>query len=71
MAAGTDPRVYVQQEFATLVQALAESRTEGLFSSEVFLSVLSTDPSPYLEGLEKSSVECLNQVELVEARALS
>ena len=54
--------------FATLVQALVDLRAEGLFSAGVFLSVLSTDPSPHLEELERSSVQRLNQHDLIAAR---
>jgi len=65
---GADLRSHVDGAFATLVQALAEIRAEGLFPPEVFLSVLSTDPSAYLESLEGSSVQRLNGPRLVEDR---
>lgn len=66
-AAASDWQLHVQMAFATLVQALAETRAEGLFRPDVFLSILSTDPSPPLEALEKASIERLNRVDLVEA----
>jgi hypothetical protein len=68
MSAAGEYGEHVEHAFDTLVQALAEIRAEGLFLPEVFLSVLSTDPSPHLEALEKSSVERLNRMDLVEAR---
>ena len=63
-----DSRERVQTAFTTLEQAIAESQAEGLFRPDVFLSVLSTDPSPYLEALEKGSVERLNSPKIVAAR---
>lgn len=66
--AATDSRNHEQVAFASFVRALSDAKAEGLFSPEVFLSVLSTDPSIRLEALEKSSIERLNQPELVEAR---
>jgi hypothetical protein len=69
MEAGGDTQTHVPLAYASLVQALAEARAEGLFSPEVFLSVLSTDPGPQLERLERSSVERLNRMDLVEARS--
>jgi hypothetical protein len=60
---------HVDVAFDTLVQALAELRVEGLFSPEIFLSVLSTDPGPYLQALEDASLERLNDVNMVERRA--
>jgi hypothetical protein len=67
MEASSKPE-HVQQAFVTLMQALAELRADGLFPPAVFLSVLSTDPSPHLEALEQASVERLNQMDLVVAR---
>jgi hypothetical protein len=66
--AASDSPEHVNAAFATLVQALADLQAEGIFSREVFLSVLSTDPSPHLEALERASVERLNHPDLVEAR---
>jgi hypothetical protein len=63
-----DSQRHVSVAFATLVRALAEIKAEGLFSPGVFLSVLSTDPSPELEALESSSVQQLNRQDLVRAR---
>jgi hypothetical protein len=66
--AAADSRDHVQGVFASLVRALADAKAEGLFSPDVFLSVLSTDPNAQLEALEKTSIARLNQPELVEAR---
>jgi hypothetical protein len=68
MGAASEHEQHVEVAFASMVQALAELRADGLFSPEVFLSVLSTDPGPFLEALEKASVERLNRMDLVEAR---
>jgi hypothetical protein len=59
---------HVELAFATVVQALAELRAEGVFAPEVFLSALSTDPSPQLLAMESASVERLNPAAIVEAR---
>jgi hypothetical protein len=59
---------HVERAFATLVQALVELRAEGIFGPNVFLSVLSTDPSPHLLALENACVERLNCKDVVEAR---
>jgi hypothetical protein len=67
-SAAADLEEHVEAAFETLVQALAESRAEGLFADEVFLSVLSPEPSPKLEDLEKISVERLNRSDLIEGR---
>jgi hypothetical protein len=68
-AAGiTELRAHVDTAFATLVQALADARARGWFAADVFLSVASTDPSPYLDSLETASVARLNEPTIVEAR---
>jgi hypothetical protein len=64
----SDLEEHVERAFDMLVQALATSRAEGLFSEEVFLSVLSPEPSPKLEELEKISVEGLNRNDIIEGR---
>jgi hypothetical protein len=67
-SAAGDLEEHVEAAFEMLVHALAESRAEGLFSDEVFLSVLSTEPNPKLEALEKISVEGLNRNDIIEDR---
>jgi hypothetical protein len=64
----TDLRAHVDESFAALVQALAESKKEGVFPEGVFLSVLSTDPSPHLEALEKAAIQLLNDASLADER---
>lgn len=51
---------FVGGVFNDLVKALMESRDDGLFTREAFLTVLSTDPSEYLEILERGAVKVLN-----------
>jgi len=58
-------RSHVDTSFATLVAALRELKAEGLFGDEVFLTVISTDPSAHLEMLECHAVRTLNTPELV------
>jgi hypothetical protein len=64
-AAATD---HVDDSFRLLVDALAEAKREGVFRDDVFLSVLSTDPSAHLEELESASVRRLNPARIVQAR---
>jgi hypothetical protein len=64
----TDFRAHVDDSFRLLVDALAEAKREGVFQDDVYLSVLSTDPSSSLEELENSSVRRLNTAALVQAR---
>jgi hypothetical protein len=64
----TDFHAHVNDSFAVLVEALAETKREGLFEDHVFLSVLSTDPSRHLRGLERSSVRLLNVASIVKDR---
>ena len=63
-----DIREHIDSSFGLLVDALSEMRKEGVFGDDVFLSVLSTDPSEYLEMLENMSVEKLNQTSIVSER---
>lgn len=62
-----DARSDVELAFGTLVQALAETRAEGVVGSEAFFTALSTDPSPQLEALENASVRRLNETSIVQA----
>ena len=59
-------RDHVDEVFELLINILVALRAEGFFDTFVFLSVLSTDPSPYLEMLELHSIENLNRSEIVE-----
>lgn len=59
---------HVDRRFATVVEALAETRTLGRMIEKAFPTVLSTDPSEYLEGLEDRAVEGLNSASVVSAR---
>jgi hypothetical protein len=61
-------REHVRESFETLVEALSQLRTDGLFAQSVFLSAGSTDPGPYLDALEAGSVRRLNDQSLVDAR---
>jgi hypothetical protein len=67
-ATARDFQTHVNHTFRLLVFALAEAKREGIFQDDVFLSVLSTDPSAHLEELENDSVRRLNTAVLVEAR---
>jgi hypothetical protein len=68
LEASQDLREHVDAAFAALVQCLAELKSAGIFEATVFLSVLSTEPSEYLDELEDRSIEALNQPALVVAR---
>jgi hypothetical protein len=68
-ASTSDLRAHVDRMFGSRVLALAELRSEGLIATDVFLSVLSTDPSDYLECLETNSISSLNTASLVGSRA--
>jgi hypothetical protein len=59
---------HVDASFSLLVDALVAIRDEGLFSSAVYLSVLSSDPGPHLEELETAALPRLNEPDLLEAR---
>lgn len=61
-------RDHVDKSFDVLVQALLHARRTSRFDESVFLSVLSTDPSDYLESLEARSVQTLNPEYQVAAR---
>lgn len=63
-----DLQVHVERSFSLLTLALAELRNDQFFAPGVFLKVLSTDPSEYLERLEDQAVERLNGRDVVEAR---
>lgn len=52
-------------DFEALVQALLELRNAGLFAPSAFLTVLSTDPSPHMERLERSATVRLNPPEVL------
>ena len=58
---------HVRAAFGVLVDSLIAARAEGLFRQEVFLTVISTDPSDELVRLENQAVPQLNSPELVEA----
>jgi hypothetical protein len=51
---------HVREGFSALVSALGELKADGLFGEEVFLTVISTDPSELLERLEDGAVRALN-----------
>jgi hypothetical protein len=59
---------HVDSSFAILVTALAETRAEGLFAPEVFLTVTSTDPSDYMNELATAAIARLNEAGLVNDR---
>lgn len=63
----SDPR-HVERSFASLVSALEEMRKERALPDSLFLSVLSTDPSEYLEDLEAESVRTLNSSDVIDRR---
>lgn len=63
-----NPKMRLDRVFGLLVDALCDCRSDGLFSPRVFLSVLSTDPSPYLESLEAEGIRRLNEAGLVKER---
>jgi hypothetical protein len=67
-AAAPDLRAHVDDSFRLLVEVLADLKRDGVFPDDVFLSVLSTDPSDHLEELEAASVSRLNGPALVQAR---
>jgi hypothetical protein len=67
LRAGHNPELHgahVEDSFAVLVDSLAALRREGAVASDVFLSVLSSDPSPYLLDLEEHGVRKVNGPEL-------
>ena len=64
----SDPRDWSEardRRFELLVLALADCRSKGTFSSDVFVCAASTDPSDHLEKLTMKAVDALN------ARALA
>lgn len=65
-AAVSRPERHVDPCFELLVQALLQSKREGAFADDVFLTVLSTDPSAQLERLENDAVHRLNPGALAE-----
>jgi hypothetical protein len=65
---GSNPanlKEHVDRSFGILVDALAQARVDGVLGNEVFASVLSTDPSKYLEKLATAGIQRLNPDELV------
>lgn len=66
--AATDFHVHVDVSYGLLVQALDESRAEGVFRPDVFLSALSTDPSKHLLALEDAAIRRLNESRLIQER---
>jgi len=70
LADAGDSELHVDEAFGTLVRALAEARLEHQLGPEVFLTVLSTDPSDYLEELETNAVGQLNSKAIVEQRTV-
>jgi hypothetical protein len=57
---------HVDESFQALVSALQELRAARTFPDEVFLTVISTDPSEHLEQLENRAVQVLNSDELYQ-----
>jgi hypothetical protein len=51
---------HVDESYAALVEAMDFLRKETAFPSDVFVDVLSTDPSARLEQLEDRAVRLLN-----------
>ena len=51
---------HVEGSFASLVEALAVARARGVFASDVFLDVGSTDPGPPLDAMEEQACLRLN-----------
>jgi hypothetical protein len=68
LAAGVELKEHVDATFGLLVQALADLRREGVFAPDVYLAVISTDPSEYLEALAETAFQGLNSAELTRAR---
>jgi hypothetical protein len=66
--AATDFHRHVDSAFAGLVEALSRARDDGCFDGNVFLSVLSTDPSAHLEQLEAAAIARLNKEAILVAR---
>ena len=55
----------IDLSYNSFVQALLELRNEGFFSDDVFLSVLSTDPSDHMIELELNAIKLLNSPEIL------
>lgn len=68
LAAGVGLGDHVDAAFGLLVRALAELRAEGHFAPDVYLAVISTDPSEHLEALAEAAFQELNSAELTHAR---
>jgi Domain of unknown function (DUF4303) len=66
----SDLKAHVDSSFSLFVLALDELKREELFGPGVFLTVLSSDPSEYLENLEAVAIERLNGSAVVRAREL-
>jgi len=64
-----DGLAHVHRSFEALVRALEILKAKGLFGADVYLSVLSTDPSDYLVELESSAVKRLCAQAFVDARS--
>jgi hypothetical protein len=64
----TDFHAHVDGSFRLLVDALDELKREGRFRDDVYLTVLSTDPSAHLLQLESVAVRRLNTATLVQSR---
>ena len=62
----TDFEAHVDDSFATLVAALQRARASGEIATDVFLVVLSTDPSDYLLELQTRAIERLNGPEVAD-----
>ncbi|NRB79762.1 MAG: DUF4303 domain-containing protein [Saccharospirillaceae bacterium] len=56
----------VNQTFNSFVNALMKLKVEGVFPDNVFLSVLSTDPSDDMITKERKSIEQLNSKIIIE-----
>lgn len=54
------PHLHVEPMFTSLVSALSAARRDHNLGDDVFLSVLSSDPSPQLLQLEDMAVKALN-----------
>ena len=68
LAAGLELGDHVDAAFALLVRALKDLRDDGVFALDVYLAVISTDPSEHLEALAEAAFAELNSADLTRAR---
>jgi hypothetical protein len=64
----SDFLAHVSGAFSDLEQALAELRGENAFGSDVYLSVISTDPNEYTLERAEAAIVKLNSPEIARAR---